>query len=269
MARTTSQLRTLWGPACTGPWARVDLYGAGAVVVRASIVDAVRALNSCLVRHNYPTRALDTGGYNCRSITGGSGYSLHAMAIAIDLNWTTNPYGPRLVTDMPPAMVIAIKAIRTRCGGQVWRWGGDFAGNKDAMHFEVIASPAEIATGIDPASLPPTEVIMANPVGNVDVVEPTLDGRVRVAGWTFDPDQPAASIDAHVQLIIEGQLRTAVLPTNVYREDVNNAHAIFGLHGFDAIVDPPSLPRELTVVLFGVDGQGATELGRRTVTVYR
>lgn len=151
--RSTSSLRTLWGPPCSGPWARVDLYGDGAVTVRASVVDAVRALNSCLVRHDYPTRRMDTGAYVCRAITGGVGYSLHAYGIALDLNWQTNPYGPTLVTDMPPAMVAAIKAIRTRSGAVVWRWGGDFAGNKDAMHYEVVASPQEIASGIDPASV--------------------------------------------------------------------------------------------------------------------
>src|SRR5690606_38365880 len=36
----------------------------------------------------------------------------------------------------------------------VWRWGGRYRVNKDAMHFEVVASPAELAAGIDPATVP-------------------------------------------------------------------------------------------------------------------
>lgn len=147
-ARATRDLRTLWAPHCVGPWAKVKLFGEGSVTVRASITDAVLALNGCLAAHGYATRKADTGAYNCRQITGGTGYSLHAYGTALDINWSTNPYGKKLITDMPAAMVTDIKAIRTISGVAVWRWGGDYSGNKDAMHFEVIASPAEIAAGV-------------------------------------------------------------------------------------------------------------------------
>lgn len=151
---TTTQLRSWWAPACTGPFARVALFGDGVVSVRASIVSAVHALSACLEAHDYRTRVADTGAYNCRPVTGGTGYSLHAYGTAIDINWQSNPYGPTLVTDMPPAMVADIKKIRTRNGKQVWRWGGDYAGNKDAMHFEVTCHPSDLATGIDTGTLP-------------------------------------------------------------------------------------------------------------------
>lgn len=151
---TTSQIRSWWGTACTGDRTKVALYGNGVVSVRDEIVDATHALSRCLEHYRYQSRAADTGAYNCRQITGGTGYSLHAYGIAIDINWLTNPYGPTLKTDMPPAMVAAIKAIRTTTGRQVWRWGGDYSGNKDAMHFEVVASPADLAMGIDPKTLP-------------------------------------------------------------------------------------------------------------------
>lgn len=152
----TSTLRTLYAPACTGRG--------------AMFLDAYRALDACFRAHGYRVRKDDTGAYNCRRITGGTGYSLHAYgpadrftfwtgvtiatALAVDINWQTNPYGRRLVTDMPPAMIAAIKAIRTRSGRQVWRWGGDYSGNKDAMHFEIVCSPQDLATGIDPATVP-------------------------------------------------------------------------------------------------------------------
>lgn len=147
-ARRTRDLRQLWAPHCDFAMARVVLHGGGKVTVRTTIIDAVRALDACLVAHDYPTRLADTGAYNCRAITGGTEHSLHAFGIALDLNWNDNPYGDELVTDMPGAMVAAITAIRTRSGATVWRWGGDYSGNKDAMHYEIIASPPEIASGI-------------------------------------------------------------------------------------------------------------------------
>lgn len=156
MARlATSALRSLWAPPCEGPWARVTLFGGAAVSVDPLIVEATLALNSALVVFNYPTRTdpYDTGAYNCRKITGGSGYSLHSYGIAIDIRWQENPYGPVLHTTMPLAMVIAIEAIRTKTGKQVWGWGGRYTGNKDAMHFEIVCSPADLATGLDGRTL--------------------------------------------------------------------------------------------------------------------
>lgn len=154
MARTTTELRKLWAPPCEGPWARMSLYGGGVVSVDPLIVEAVRALNAALIEASYETRRADTGAYNCRRITGGTGYSLHAFGIAIDVNWNSNPYGSTLRTDMPLSMIEAIERIRTKGGATVWRWGGRYKGNKDAMHFEVVASPAELAKGIDPATIP-------------------------------------------------------------------------------------------------------------------
>jgi hypothetical protein len=132
----------------------LPLYGEGRVTVDRRIVEAVHALNACLERHRYPTRRNDTGAYNCRKITGGTGYSLHAYGIALDINWQSNPYGPKLITNMPSAMVNDIKAIRTKGGALVWRWGGDYKNNKDAMHYEVACSPAALATGIAGSTAP-------------------------------------------------------------------------------------------------------------------
>ena len=154
--RSTAELRILWAPACTAPFARLNLYGEGVVTVDVLIVDAVKALNAVLIDWDYRTRRADTGAYNCRQITGGTNYSLHAYGIAVDLNWNTNPYGRTLVTDMPIGMIEDIEAIETVGGVQVWRWGGRYRGNKDAMHFEVVASPAELVRGIRSTTTTPT-----------------------------------------------------------------------------------------------------------------
>ena len=154
--RSTAELRILWAPACTPPFARYTLHGGGVVTVDVLVVDALKALNAVLIDWDYRTRRADTGAYNCRQITGGTNYSLHAYGIAVDLNWSTNPYGRTLVTDMPFGMIEAIEGIRTASGVQVWRWGGRYSNNKDAMHFEVVASPAELVRGIRSTTTTPT-----------------------------------------------------------------------------------------------------------------
>lgn len=161
--RSTAELRILWAPACTAPFARLNLYGEGVVTVDVLIVDAVKALNAVLIDWDYRTRRADTGAYNCRQITGGTNYSLHAYGTAIDINWQTNPYGRTLITDMPIGMIEAIEGIRTAGGVQVWRWGGRYSNNKDAMHFEVVASPAELARGIQSQTTTNTERLIVTP----------------------------------------------------------------------------------------------------------
>ena len=153
---TTAQARAAWGPACQPDrGVTLDLNGTGRVYVDRRITDAVRALNACLVAFHYLTRRADTGAYNCRRITGGTLPSLHAYLIALDINWTSNPYSTVLRTDMPAGMVGAITAIRTMSGAVVWRWGGAYTGrHKDAMHYEVVCTPAELATGIDWTTVP-------------------------------------------------------------------------------------------------------------------
>lgn len=147
---TTTQVREWWAPACKAN--------------QASLQAAYEALDECLKMWKYAPKAGETGAFNCRPITNGTGYSLHAYdpdgyftfwsgvritkAIAVDVNWNENPYGPVLKTDMPSGMIADIKKIKTKNGKQVWRWGGDYSGNKDAMHFEIIVSPADLATGV-------------------------------------------------------------------------------------------------------------------------
>lgn len=150
MTRTTQQVREAWSPACQ--------------TKGADLVAAYQALDAVMKKHGYKPRSGVTGAFNCRKITGGTGYSLHAYgpgviftfwtgvrvttAVAVDVNWDKNPYGPRLITDMPRAMVDDICAIKTVDGLQVWRWGGYYSNNKDAMHYEIVVSPAELRKGI-------------------------------------------------------------------------------------------------------------------------
>jgi peptidoglycan hydrolase-like protein with peptidoglycan-binding domain len=155
MSRSTSELRRLWKPACEFEKRTLTMHsGARLSGLNVKVFEAFQALDAIMRSHRYVPRAnspgaWETGAYNCRKITGGSNWSLHAYGIAVDINARTNPYGTRLITDMPFAMVEAIKAIRTKSGAEVFRWGGNYSSVKDAMHYEVVASPGEVERGID------------------------------------------------------------------------------------------------------------------------
>lgn len=146
---TTAQARTAWGPACATSRTTVRFFTGVQVTIDPRVVPAFAALDQALERHGYRPRPGVTGAYVCRRITGGTGYSLHAYGTAVDINWDTNPYTTgRLVTDMPSAMVAEITGMRTNSGAPVWGWGGAYRSIKDAMHYEIVCSPDDLATGI-------------------------------------------------------------------------------------------------------------------------
>ncbi len=153
--RRTADLRRLWDPPCDFTKRTLTMHSGATLRGLTSLAfEAFQALDGVMRTFNYVPRAnspgaWETGAYNCRKITGGSGFSLHAYGIAADINARTNPYGKALISDMPFAMVAAIKGIKTKQGIPVFRWGGDYRSIKDAMHYEVVASPAEMMEGID------------------------------------------------------------------------------------------------------------------------
>lgn len=175
MARSTAALRTAWKDwACNeGKMVTID-FGPDRIRVVPSTKDAWTALASVMAHHGYAIRAVDTDSYNCRPITGGTGLSLHAFGIALDVNWDTNPFrqtpNNRKVrfstrrsqdaraedvksgsadTDMTSALIDDVRAIQNVDGRSVFTWGGDWNTIKDPMHFQVDLTPDEIARGID------------------------------------------------------------------------------------------------------------------------
>lgn len=77
------------------------------------------------------------GGYVKRRIRGSrSAWSNHSWGLAVDFNPDTNPLGMRLKTDMPRGTSLKAKSLGMR-------WGGDYRGRKDAMHFEFVGTPAD------------------------------------------------------------------------------------------------------------------------------
>lgn len=79
---------------------------------------------------------LDDWGYAYRPIRGSTETSNHASGTAIDLNATRHPLGVK--NTFSHAQQAAIHAILQEVDFVV-RWGGDYSGRVDEMHFEINA----------------------------------------------------------------------------------------------------------------------------------
>lgn len=159
MSLTDAQLFQAYGPKCSGPSLKITLFGGGATVMAPIFGDAMLATDACLRAANYRARPGDTGAFNCRRKKRPDGsysdeWSTHALKCTFDLNWLTNPFASRLITDYPPQLIAWLEGLRTRSGAPVWSWGGRWARNKDAMHWQAACWPRDLASGIDPRTVP-------------------------------------------------------------------------------------------------------------------
>ncbi|GAB3475241.1 peptidoglycan hydrolase-like protein with peptidoglycan-binding domain [Amycolatopsis cihanbeyliensis] len=101
----------------------------------------------------------DDWGWADRPIRGGTATSNHASATAIDINATRHPLGVRGTFNR--AQVAEIHRILAEVD-HVVRWGGDYTGRVDEMHFEINAPYNRVAAvanrlgngGGDPAPSP-------------------------------------------------------------------------------------------------------------------
>jgi uncharacterized protein YukE len=84
----------------------------------------------------------DDWGYAERNVRGGEAVSNHASGTAIDLNATRHVLGVR--DTFTPEQTTEIRNIMREVDGVV-RWGGDYRGRADEMHFEIVGSQAEVA----------------------------------------------------------------------------------------------------------------------------
>lgn len=83
----------------------------------------------------------DDWGYAERNVRGGGDISNHASATAVDINATRHVLGERGTFTAEQTT-----EIRTILGevDNVVRWGGDYQGRADEMHFEIVGSVAEV-----------------------------------------------------------------------------------------------------------------------------
>ena len=157
---TESRRMAAWGDPCgvKATAGRVTIDGrtfslASLAVPAFKVWEAIRA------KYNYRLTGTDTGFYNCRHMRHNPSlpWSVHAWAMAMDVNWLENPAGSKLVTDIPQPMIDEILAVRTNSGARLFRWGGDWDWDGistdhsyvDAMHWEVVAHPLDLETGIN------------------------------------------------------------------------------------------------------------------------
>jgi hypothetical protein len=77
---------------------------------------------------------LDDWGYASRPIRGGTAISNHASGTAVDVNATRHPLGA--VHTFTSRQVAVIHDILAAVDNVV-RWGGDYTGRRDEMHFEI------------------------------------------------------------------------------------------------------------------------------------
>lgn len=109
-------------------------------LVHRKIAGAVMAaLNEVAEKCEHDQRRIDATGvsdfggcFNIRRIAGSDNWSNHSWACAIDLSPKTN--GFNMTSTLSAIVVDAFKR-------QGARWGGDYHGRKDPMHFEFV-SPA-------------------------------------------------------------------------------------------------------------------------------
>jgi hypothetical protein len=157
-----------WGDPCTQARTTVTLSNGVRFTVASRIARlATLVLNEC-IRRGYKVRQADTGGYNCRFIAGTTTWSMHAWALAIDVNWNTNPFTSSRVTDKPDWLF----ALFNRYG---FANGADYSGRRDWMHHEFMGTPtqADTATALAEKELgdgkPPT------PLGVVEATQQAVN----------------------------------------------------------------------------------------------
>lgn len=84
-------------------------------------------------------------GFAARTIRGSTTVaSNHASATAIDLNAPAHPLATSPASNYSAKEIAAIHKIIAFCDGVV-RWGGDYSGRKDGMHFEINKSASAVA----------------------------------------------------------------------------------------------------------------------------
>jgi peptidoglycan hydrolase-like protein with peptidoglycan-binding domain len=82
-------------------------------------------------------------GYAYRAVRGYSTLSYHAFGLAIDLNAPAHPLGRTGTFSYRQRL-----KINALCRKYGLRWGGNYSGRKDEMHFECILTPAQAAAKI-------------------------------------------------------------------------------------------------------------------------
>lgn len=173
---TAASLGTSWRSGCpVGPSdlreVRVTYWGydgeahAGGVIVHRTVATQIATVFRKLydarfqIRRIHPVTvygsdddrsmaANNTSAFNCRRVTGGTGWSEHAYGKAIDVNPVQNPYVTGSGVVLPPngerwahtridvpGMALPGKTLVNAFASIGWGWGGTWTSIKDYQHF--------------------------------------------------------------------------------------------------------------------------------------
>lgn len=130
-----------WG-AVTSPKGLVDLRWITGKVLPGDVLVVFDYLCERFNTEVEPITRAHSWGWAYRAIRGATTVSNHASATAVDVNAPAHPLGKR--GTFSAEEVAAIRRILAALGGVV-RWGGDYSGRADEMHFEINASAAKVA----------------------------------------------------------------------------------------------------------------------------
>ncbi len=251
--RTVGQAR-----AATVAWT-VPFSGGLTVRVHSRALPAFTQAAANLARSGniYATRSGETFGFTARTVTGTRSISYHAFGAAVDINSRTNPTASALITDMPDWYVDA------------WRqagfcWGGDWVGNKDAMHMSWMGPAATPGYGPVPAPYP-----AASPRSNFSSTASLPSTALGARG---------TGTDALADLTGDGAadaVRIRSHPVAGPTLEITGSWADFGMCGFSRFQLPGANPA--SPVIFGNISYGGrpdlalvdTSGGRVTLRVYQ
>ena len=134
----------------------------GEMVVHANSVTAVANAFNRMYDQRFPIRRMrlvddykgsddasmaddNTSAFNCRAVSGGSGWSMHAYGQAVDVNPVENPYvhagrvdppnGKPYATRSPARKGMVTRDVVGDFRVHHWGWGGYFTNSKDWQHF--------------------------------------------------------------------------------------------------------------------------------------
>lgn len=103
------------------------------------------------------------GTYNPRKVRGGNNWSSHAFGAAIDFNAAEN--GFNMKSTIPQPVIDAFKR-------QGARWGGDYRGRKDPMHFEFCQDATVRTAALGAIDLPHMDGDSDFDDGEIDMTPP-------------------------------------------------------------------------------------------------
>lgn len=175
-----------WGagwPSCTGAAGNLAIVTFARTAVRVSVHKRIARLVQILAdeteRRGHLAKLGQTGAYNCRKIAGTNSPSNHSWGIAIDWNWTDNPYSTNPKHTNPQWMY----DLWARYG---FANGSMYSGAKDWMHIEFMGSMVEA----DLMTQLAMQEILGNPSPTVPIIppQPAPGAPATTITWTKETD---------------------------------------------------------------------------------